>query len=63
MQKYCRIQMPEWAMGAPISIHTIYYLRLICFYLEYSLQEISDMKLALNARARTSAEEFLRRFN
>lgn len=45
---------------------TMYKHKLVDFLLHFMQEidkEISDMKLALNARARVSAEEFLKRFN
>ncbi|CAK5110509.1 unnamed protein product [Meloidogyne enterolobii] len=44
----------------------MYKQKLIDFLIHFMQEidkEISEMKLALNARARTSAEEFLKRFN
>jgi len=50
------------------ATHTevMYKHKLIDFLIHFMQEidkEVSDMKLALNARARTSAEEFLKRFN
>jgi len=50
------------------AAHTkaMYRQKLVDFIIHFMQEvdkEISDMKLALNARARTSAEEFLKRFN
>lgn len=50
------------------NVHTssMYKHKLVDFLIHFMQEidkEISDMKLALNARARVSAEEFLKRFN
>uniref|UniRef100_A0A915CN66 Actin-related protein 2/3 complex subunit 4 n=1 Tax=Ditylenchus dipsaci TaxID=166011 RepID=A0A915CN66_9BILA len=64
-----RKPMPGYDISFLITTtHTeIMYKHKLIDFLIYFMQEIdkeiNDMKLALNARARTSAEEFLKRFN
>lgn len=64
-----RKPLPEYDISFLITAthtETMFKHKLVDFLLHFMQEidkEISDMKLALNARARVSAEEFLKRFN